>query len=108
MQDNGGTANGGVDSIQRSFNVVVNPTSDQVKSSGPKIQKGAAGVYALSFIGNPNTQYTVQFAPALPALPALPNWQTLGLRTADANGMFSINDTPPAGTTMRFYRAIIP
>jgi hypothetical protein len=103
VQDNGGTANGGIDSIQRSFKVVVNPTPEQVKS-GPKISKGVNGAYLLNFIGNPGTQYTVQSSSDL-----TPNsWATLGLRTADDSGMFSINDTPPAGTTRRFYRAIIP
>jgi hypothetical protein len=66
------------------------------------------GGFKVNFIGNPDAQYTIQFAPTLPVLPTLPDWQTLGLRTADPNGLFNYIDNPPAGTTQRFYRAIIP
>jgi hypothetical protein len=76
--------------------------------SGGKIDVSAVGSYRIGFLGNPGTQYTVQFAPSLPASPTPPNWQTLELKVADPSGMFFSLDTPPAGTTPRFYRAIIP
>jgi len=100
------TASNGVGSnAVQSFSLVVNPNAQDVKSK-PSITKSGVGVFHVAFIGNPGTQYTIQFAPTLPVLPAVPNWQTLGLRTAASDGTFFIIDTP--GATMRFYRAIIP
>ncbi len=64
--------------------------------------------FKVNFIGDPGVEYIIQFAPMLPELPTVPSWQTLGLRTADPNGLFNYIDYPPAGTTKRFYRAIIP
>ncbi len=76
--------------------------------SKPRIAVNPGGGFRVSFVGSPGQQYTVQYAPALPPLPITPNWQTLTLQTADANGMFSAVDTPSAGITKRFYRAILP
>ncbi|MGZ4985182.1 MAG: hypothetical protein ACXV8A_03745, partial [Chthoniobacterales bacterium] len=103
------TASNGVGSnAVQSFSLVVNPSAQDVKSK-PSISVNPGGGFLVSFVGNPGTQYTIQFAPTLPASPAVPNWQTLSLQTADASGMFSAIDNPlPPGTTQRFYRAIIP
>ena len=102
------TASNGVGSnATQNFSLVVNPSAQDVKS-GPRISGNPTSGFNVRFIGNPGTQYTVQFAPTLPPLPATPNWQTLTLQTADASGMFSVIDTPPAGITQRFYRAVIP
>ncbi len=72
--------------------------------NGGKIVREPGGGYRISFIGNPGQQYTVQFTPALHP----PNWQTLGVQTANAQGTFFVIDTPPPGTAQRFYRAIQP
>ena len=102
------TASNGVGSnAVQNFSLVVNPSAQDVKS-GPSISGNPTSGFNVGFIGNPGTQYTVQWAPVIPALPAAPNWQTLSLQTASASGVFSLNDTPPAGTTQRFYRAIVP
>lgn len=98
------TASNGVGSnATQAFSLVVNPSAQDVKSK-PKISANAGGGFRLDFLGNPGTQYTVQFSPSLSA----PNWQTLELKVADPQGMFFSIDTPPAGTIPRFYRAIIP
>jgi hypothetical protein len=85
--------------------MTVNPDANYAKSA-TSITKNVGGGFHVAFIGNPGTQYTIQFAPTLPVLPAVPNWQTLSLQTASASGIFSVDDNP--GTTTRFYRAIIP
>ena len=103
VMDNGGTANGGIDSFQRMFTVVVNPDQEKVKD-GAKIQRNSDGTYSLSFIGNPGQQYTIQYCADM----LTQNWQFLAFATADENGMFSFVDTPPPGTVTRFYRAIVP
>jgi len=106
------TASNGVGSnATQNFSLVVNPNPQDVKSMSritAKVGGGVSGGFHIAFIGNPGTQYTVQFAPTLPVLPAVPNWQTLSLQTANASGVFSLDDTPPAGVTQRFYHAIIP
>ncbi|MGZ4985352.1 MAG: hypothetical protein ACXV8A_04615, partial [Chthoniobacterales bacterium] len=91
----------------QNFNLVVNPSAQDVKSRST-ISAKAGGGFHLAFIGNPGTQYTIQFAPVLPPAPAAPNWQTLSLQTANASGTILLDDTPAVGTTQRFYRAIIP
>ncbi len=91
----------------QNFSLVVNPSAQDVKSKSTISGNPTTG-FQVGFVGNPGTQYTIQFAPSIPALPAVPNWQTLTLQTANASGMFSAPDSPPAGTTQRFYRAIIP
>jgi mono/diheme cytochrome c family protein len=62
------------------------------------------GSYRIRFDGIPNLTYRVEYTPSLNPL----QWQTLGSRTADANGMFEIIDTPPAGFGQRFYRSVYP
>jgi hypothetical protein len=91
----------------QNFSLVVNPSASAVKSGG-KIDVSAVGSYRIGFLGNPGTQYTVQYVNVLPPLPAAPAWQTLELKIAQPDGTFFSLDTPPAGTTPRFYRAIIP
>jgi hypothetical protein len=100
------TASNGVGSnATQNFNLIVNPSAQDVKSRST-ISAKAGGGFHLAFIGNPGTQYTVQYVGFLPA--TSPQWNFISFQTASANGTFSIDDTPPAGTTVRFYRAIIP
>lgn len=102
------TASNGIGSnAVQNFSLIVNPSAQEVKSK-PTISGNPTSGFQVGFIGNPGTQYTIQFAPTLPPLPAAPNWQTLTTRTATPSGTFSAPDNPPAGTTQRFYRAIIP
>jgi hypothetical protein len=68
------------------------------------IAREPGGGFRLHFAGVPGRTYTVQFTGSL----ASPNWQTLGDGTADTEGRFSLVDTPPTGTTQRFYRALLP
>lgn len=65
------------------------------------IVREPGGGYRVHFSGLPGRTYTVEFTPGL----ALPDWQPLGTAAADAQGRYSIADTPPAGTSTRFYRA---
>jgi hypothetical protein len=95
---------GGLTSNSFNLAMTVNPDAAYAKSAS-SIQKDPGGM-KIMFVGNPGQQYTVQYANTLPAPSA--NWQFISFQTADANGKFSITDTPPVGTTKRFYRAIIP
>lgn len=60
--------------------------------------------FRLSYFGIPGRTYTVQFTRDLQT----PDWQTLGTGTTNAQGTFEHLDTPPPGTTSRFYRTIYP
>ncbi len=62
------------------------------------------GSYRIRFDGVPGLTYRIEYTPALNP----PQWQTLGSRTADPNGMFEIMDTPPPGFGQRFYRSVYP
>lgn len=77
-------------------------SAEQVQRSGT-IQAAPGGGFAVGFLGNPGTQYTIQSTSAL----TLP-WTTLQTQTADANGAISIVDQPPPGTGERFYRLYVP
>ncbi len=70
------------------------------------IRADVRGGFRFDFDGNPGQQYIVQRVDSLPAAPS--DWQFISFRTANPNGTFFIIDYPPAGTTKRFYRAIIP
>ena len=84
--------------------VTVNPTTARAASSGHIVPQGVG--YLVSFLGNPGATYTLQFTTALAPAPIV--WQTLGTVTADASGLYSITNIPPANTPMRFYRATLP
>ena len=100
LYDNGGSGNGA--------NLSAGWCIDLILPTTGKISANAGGGYRVDFTGNPNQQYTVQYADSLPALPATPAWQMLSMPTAASNGTFFVTDTPPAGTTTRSYRAIVP
>jgi hypothetical protein len=95
---------GALDSNTFQLSMTVNPDANYAKSA-TKIAKDPGG-YKVSFIGNPGQQYTVQYVGFLPA--TLPQWNFISFQTAQPDGTFFIIDNPPAGTTKRFYRAIIP
>jgi hypothetical protein len=61
-----------------------------------------AGNYRILFSGVPWRTYSIQFSQTLPGS----NWQVLASRTADSHGQFEYDDTLPAGTSSRFYRAV--
>ncbi|HEX8077208.1 MAG TPA: hypothetical protein VF511_05290, partial [Chthoniobacterales bacterium] len=93
---------GGLDSNTYNLSMTVNPDPEAAKRV--RISENPGGGYRLDLIGNPGQQYTVQWSATLLS----PSWQTLELKVADPNGMFFSIDNPPATTTKRYYRAIIP
>ncbi len=100
-QVNDGAANSNV------FNLAVTVNPDPLAAqNGTSIAPEPGGGYRISFLGNPGQTYTIQFTSAL--VPSPISWQSLGTRTADANGRYSIVDIPPPGTLVRFYRSIFP
>lgn len=68
------------------------------------IEREAGGSFRIHGAGAPERTYTVEFTASL----AAPHWQPLGTRAADAEGRYSIVDTPPPGVAARFYRAVFP
>ena len=84
-------------------NAVSYSSAETVRSSG-NIRPVAGGGVGLDYLGNPGQEYTIQFSPDL----APDSWQTLGTQVANSSGVVSIVDTPPAGTTQRFYRIVLP
>lgn len=69
-----------------------------------RIDRESGGGYRVTFTGTPGMTYTIQFTATL----APPSWQTLGTAAADSQGVYSFLNTPPAGTSQRFYRSILP
>ncbi len=63
-----------------------------------------AGKLTFQFRAAPLTICWLQYSPSLGS----PQWQTLGIVTADLNGNITITDQPPANTPSRFYRTVIP
>jgi len=62
------------------------------------------GSFRIRFQGVPERTYRVEYTESLTA----PNWRTLGMRTAGANGSFEIIDLPIADSPARFYRSVYP
>jgi hypothetical protein len=64
------------------------------------------GTFSIVGSGIPGRTYRLQYSDSL--TPA--TWQNLGVATvtADATGAFSYIDTPPGGTTVRYYRTVYP
>jgi hypothetical protein len=62
------------------------------------------GSFRIRFQGVPERTYRVEYTESLTA----PNWRTLGMPTAGANGSFEIIDRPIAGSPARFYRWVYP
>jgi len=65
---------------------------------------GANGTFTLQFNGFPETTYALQSTTNLTS----PNWQRLGSGTADASGLVRFTNTPPPGTSQRYYRSVCP
>jgi CSLREA domain-containing protein len=74
----------------------------QVRSSGT-ITKSPGGGFDISFLGNPGTEYTIEYSPDLTP----DSWLPLRDQTANGLGKILINDNPPPGTPKRFYRLIM-
>jgi len=62
------------------------------------------GSFRIRFQGAPGRTYQIQYTESLSA----PNWRSLGLREAGANGSFEIIDRPISGSPMGFYRSVYP
>jgi glucose/arabinose dehydrogenase len=90
------------DPVTGTVNVLV--TSDPLPSPNLTVTDLGNGSYRIRFDGIPDVTYRVEYTPTL----SPPQWQTLGSRTADANGMYELIDTPPAGFGQRFYRSVYP
>jgi glucose/arabinose dehydrogenase/mono/diheme cytochrome c family protein len=88
--------------VTGTVNVMV--TSDEVPSPNLTVTDLGNGSYRIRFDGIPDLTYRIEYTQTLNP----PQWQTLGSRTADANGMFEIVDTPPSGFGQRFYRSVYP
>ena len=70
----------------------------------PSISALGDGSFRIRFQGAPERSYRVEYTESL----AAPNWRTLGIRTAGANGSFEVIDRPLAGSPARFYRSVYP
>jgi len=62
------------------------------------------GSFRIRFQGAPERTYRIEYTESLTA----PNWRTLGIHTAGANGLFEIIDRPIAGSPTGFYRSVYP
>jgi hypothetical protein len=62
------------------------------------------GSFRVRFQGVPERSYRVEYTESL----TTPNWRTLGIHTAGANGLFEIIDRPIAGSPAGFYRSVYP
>jgi glucose/arabinose dehydrogenase len=88
--------------VTGTVNVLATP--EEVPSPNLTVTDLGNGSYRIRFDGIPDLTYRVEYTPTM----APPQWQTLGSRTADANGIFEIVDTPPPGFGQRFYRSVYP
>jgi hypothetical protein len=68
-----------------------------------RIATNPSGGFRISGAGHPGLQYDIQFSPSLTS----PNWQLLGSAVAAPSGDYFLIDNPAAGTTPRFYRALL-
>jgi len=62
------------------------------------------GSFRVRFEGVPERTYRIEYTESLTA----PNWRTLDIVAAGANGLFEIVDRPLAGSPARFYRSVYP
>lgn len=60
------------------------------------------GVYRITFLGQPGTRCTLQFANSL----SEPNWATLTEGNFDATGRWEYVDSPSASVVARYYRLL--
>ena len=92
LQDNGGTANGGMDSLTNSFTVTVAGLMINSISNQP------GGTVVIRFQGISGHQYAIE------ASQDLMSWSTLSNALEDAPGEFEFEDTRTASFIARFYR----
>jgi hypothetical protein len=93
----GGTAVGTV-------TVAIKVDSDPAQNLAATLQ--ANGTFLIQGSAIPGRTYHLQYSDSLSS----PNWQSLSgaTVTADAAGAFTYTDTPPQGTTTRYYRTVFP
>jgi subtilisin-like proprotein convertase family protein len=84
--------------------VIVRVQVDALPSPTLAVMARGDGSYHISFRCVPNATFEIEFTDGLD--PA--NWQSLGIHTADQNGVFEILDTPAPGFGQRFYRSVYP
>jgi hypothetical protein len=79
-------------------------TTNTTESVNFRAVAGANGSVELSFDGIPGRAYRVQYTDSL----SPPDWQTLATVAANALGAFKYTNTPPGGSSTRFYRSVYP
>ena len=92
---------GNVNPTPASFTWTVDPLPPP---PGLFITSRGNGSFALHFEGVPGKTYHIQHTPTL----ASPAWTDLGSATADLSGRFLFIDTPPLGSSERYYRSLYP
>jgi len=73
-----------------------------IVTGAPSFESGS-GSFQASFVGSPNTTYTIQWAPS----PIGP-WSFLQTATTDANGLLQLVDTQATPDPERCYRVVYP
>jgi hypothetical protein len=94
--DNGNLASTSTDNSVNYF------SPETVRNSGT-ITRSPGGGYDIGFLGNPGTEYTIEYSADL--TPG--SWLPLDDQIADPSGKVLINDNPPPGTPRRFYRLVL-
>jgi hypothetical protein len=69
--------------------------------NGTIIQEGGSNL--IRFDATPGLTYRIDYTESVDP----PNWQLLGIRTADEFGSFEIIDSSPAGSPPRFYQSVV-
>lgn len=101
FQVNDGAATGNLSNVlTRAITITALNDTPRVISIEPK----GPGSSRLTFGGIAGRSYTIEFTGTLDP----DDWQPLATSQADAQGVFEFLDTPPPGTTRRFYRARFP
>lgn len=98
VQDDGGTANGGIDTFIQTFTVTV--SAGPAPAPALTIAPRTGGGVTVQLTGEANLTYTLYVSTDLVT------WTALTTATTDVNGVATIEDsTAPAEGAARFYRA---
>ncbi len=84
--------------------VLVSVAPDTVAAPNLAVIDQGNGSYLIKFSGVPDLCYRIEYCESL----STPNWQPLGTKTADSNGLFQYIDSPPIGSPTRYYRSVYP